>query len=609
MFDSLVLIVILSFLIPFFSVHFVGGVIPSVAIEIIVGLSIGKSGLDIVAAGGPIMEFLSYFGLIYLMFLGGLESDFDFKGLRSSNFLRSPMFIAISIFILTIIFSYIFSLILISVFHSAKNPFYITLIFSTTSVAIVFPTLKARLDIKKAYKQTLTSSALIADFTTLIMITAYAVLKEKQNGVKEIFVMFGIFIFAFILRLFINFAAKKSWVNKTINMLKHKSHIQIGIRGSFAILFAFLFLAEKLGVEIILGSFIAGILISNTTKTESEVMQLKLDAMGYGFFIPFFFIYQGAKSEIPIFTKEGVLFILVVIGGSYIIKLLASLPLKLRFSFKETVAGGFLLSGRLSLIIAASIIGLKLGIIDNQMNSAIILLAAFSCVVSPSLFSIVLKQKSTPKKERIIVVGGGRVGSDISRRLIAKQKPILLIEKNEEKCKNLKAGCMAELICGDAQDMNLWRKVNPTYKDTALLVTNSDDVNLKIADLLQDVFGVYKIFARDNDPQNRQLFKQKSVTPLVYSEQLIRTIENAIENPITFELISGSEKNISERAINRLSGKTIKQSGLSSLIEVILIKRTGEWLYPSDDLALKKGDIVVFIVDKKNLDILNKVEF
>ncbi len=387
-FDSLVLIIMLSFLIPFVSIHIAGGVIPSVALEIIVGLAIGKSGLELVVTNSPIMEFLSTFGLIYLMFLGGLESNFNFKDLKSKDFFHSPTFIAVVIFLLTLLFSYIFSLFLIKQFSIAKNPFYLTLIFSTTSVAIVFPTLKARLDIKKIYKQTLTTAALIADFATLLMVTAFAVLQEKENGIMELAVMFSIFAFAFLLKVLIYFVSEKRWIGKAINMLKHKSHIQIGIRGSFALLFVFLFLAEKLGVEIILGSFIAGILISKMVKTEIDIMQMKLDAMGYGFFIPFFFIYQGAKSDIPIFTKEGSLFVLVVILGSFLIKVLASLPLKLRFSWRDTIAGGFLLSGRLSLIIAASIIGMKLGVIDQQVNSAIMLLAAFSCVVSPSIFSI-----------------------------------------------------------------------------------------------------------------------------------------------------------------------------------------------------------------------------
>ena len=609
MFDSLVLIVVLSFLIPFISIKIMGGVIPSVALEIIVGIAVGTSGLNLIDTNSVVMEFLSTFGLLYLMFLGGLETDFDIQGLKSKYFIRSPSFIAFLTFIFTLILSYLFSVFIISLFHCSGNALYLTLVFSTTSVAIVFPTLKSRQDIKKIYKQTLATSALIADFATLLMIAVFALLEEGKNNVTDIIIMSLIFIFAFLAKKIIHTTMKNRWIVKTVNMLKHKSHIQMGIRGSFAILFIFLFLAEKLGIEIILGSFIAGMIISKVSERESEVLLLKLDAMGYGFFIPFFFIYQGAKSKLPIFSTEGILFFLVIIIGSFAIKILAAAPLKLRFTLKEAIAGGFLLSGRLSLIIAASIIGLKLGIIDNQINSAIILLAAFSCVLSPSFFSLIERKKTVQTSSKIVIIGGGRVGSNIAKRLNEKGKSVILIEKDEKKCKSLKSRCTSAVYCGDALDMQLWEKIKPTFKDTALLVTNSDKINLKVAEILSDEFNVYKLFARDNDPKNRDLFKQKGIVPLIYTEALIKIIENAIENPTTFELISGSKKVISERIINKLSGKSIKQSGLALYIEIILIKRGSNWLYPFDDFLLRKNDILIFIMDKDDCKIIEKIEF
>ncbi len=608
MLDSLALIVILSFFIPFLSVRLLGGLIPSVAIEIIIGIIIGVNGFNLINTNSEVMEFLSMFGLIYLMFLGGLESSFDLKSLKSKDFIHSPVFIGFVVFLLTLALSYAFSVFLISTFHCATSAAYLTLVFSTTSVAIVFPTLKSRSDIKSSYKQALIMSALIADFATLFMITVFSLLMENKNNVADALVMLFIIVFAFMVKAGVKFFTKFKWINKTVSMMKHKPHIQMGIRGSLAVLFIFLLLAEKLGIEIILGSFIAGILISKISRVESEVLSLKLDAMGYGFFIPFFFIYQGAKSRLPIFSGEGVALLLVILIGSFLIKMLSALPFRLRFSTKETIAAGVLLSGRLSLIIAASIIGVKLGIIDKQMNSAIILLAAFSCVISPAAFGLINKKKFQKGASRIIIVGGGKVGSSIAERLAEKQKSVIVIEKDPDECSKLKKRCLAEIYCTDALDIKLWETVKPTGRDKVLLVTDSDETNIKAANILQDNFGVYKIFARDNDPQNRELFKKNGIVPLVYTEALIKTIENAIENPTTFELLSGSDKIISEKTINKLSNSTIKQSGLSSIFEIILIKRDNKWLKPFDDFVLKKGDTLVFVVDKKDESSLNSIE-
>lgn len=608
MLDSLALIVILSFFIPFLSVRLLGGLIPSVAIEIIIGIIIGVNGFNLINTNSEVMEFLSMFGLIYLMFLGGLESSFDLKSLKSKDFIHSPVFIGFVVFLLTLALSYAFSVFLISTFHCATSAAYLTLVFSTTSVAIVFPTLKSRSDIKSSYKQALIMSALIADFATLFMITVFSLLMENKNNVADALVMLFIIVFAFMVKAGVKFFTKFKWINKTVSMMKHKPHIQMGIRGSLAVLFIFLLLAEKLGIEIILGSFIAGILISKISRVESEVLSLKLDAMGYGFFIPFFFIYQGAKSRLPIFSGEGVALLLVILIGSFLIKMLSALPFRLRFSTKETIAAGVLLSGRLSLIIAASIIGVKLEIIDKQMNSAIILLAAFSCVISPAAFGLINKKKFQKGASRIIIVGGGKVGSSIAERLAEKQKSVIVIEKDPDECSKLKKRCLAEIYCTDALDIKLWETVKPTGRDKVLLVTDSDETNIKAANILQDNFGVYKIFARDNDPQNRELFKKNGIVPLIYTEALIKTIENAIENPTTFELLSGSDKIISEKTINKLSNSTIKQSGLSSIFEIILIKRDNKWLKPFDDFVLKKGDTLVFVVDKKDESSLNSIE-
>ncbi len=395
MIDSIALIVILSFLIPVATVKLFKGIIPSVAFEIFTGFVIGKSGLNVVDIDSQILSFLSLFGLAFLMFLGGLESDIDIKKHISKDFLRSPLFIAVLIFVLTLILSWVFSYVLVKLFNCSKSVFYLTLIFSTTSLAIVFPTLKSREDLKLVYKQTLLYSAFIADFLTLIFITIFSMYKEKNKVTSEILLIFLIFGIAIVINRFIKKIPSQSKIVEALQMLRHKSHIQIGIRGSFAILLLFMFLAEKLGIEVILGSFIAGLIISNVDIEESRLLRMKLDAIGYGFFIPIFFIYQGAASSIPM-NFSSLEFLVITVLGGILIKVIASSPLGLRFSFKDTLAGGILLSGRLSLIIAAGIIGLKLGIVDEDINSAIIVLAATTCILTPVLFNMI-KQ---PKKQK-----------------------------------------------------------------------------------------------------------------------------------------------------------------------------------------------------------------
>jgi len=418
--NSLAIIALLSFTIPFISSKFFKGIVPSVALEIAAGLILGRSGLNIISTDAQSLKFLSMLGLIYLMFLSGFETEFKESSIPGKRFFHSTIFLSLLIFFLTLSLSYLFSIFLVKTFHFSTSAVYLALIFSTTSVAIVFPTLKARYDLKKSYRQTLMTCALVADLSTLFLITIFSLLKGNRYDIFDFLMIFILLIATLTINKIIKLLSENRWISRAMHAIKHKSDFQIAVRGSFAVLFVFLYLADKFGIEFIMVSFLAGIIISKTLDAESDILKMKLDAIGYGFFIPFFFIYQGAISVIPSNIQKGIILILTIIIGSFFIKVIAALPLKINFSLKDTMSGGVLLSGRLSLIIAASAIGLKLGIIDQEFNSAIIILAIVSSIVAPSLFNMMKKQISSAASSKIIIVGGGRVGSRVAEMFVEK---------------------------------------------------------------------------------------------------------------------------------------------------------------------------------------------
>ncbi|HDH10370.1 MAG TPA: hypothetical protein ENG97_00785 [Deltaproteobacteria bacterium] len=606
--NSLAIIALMSFIIPFVSAKSFKGMIPSVALEIVAGLILGRSGFHIIRTDIPALEFLSMFGLIYLMFLSGLEVEFKEQSVSAKRFFHSPLFISTLIFVFTLSLSYLFSIFLVETFHFSTSKIYLALIFSTTSVAVVFPTLKSRLDLKKSYRQILMTSALIADLSTLFMITVFSLLKENKYGIVNFLMIFILLIATFTINKIMRFLADNRWINKIIHSIKYKNDIQVAVRGSFAILFVFLYLANKFGIELIMVSFLAGIIISKTTDMESDIIKMKLDAIGYGFFIPFFFIYQGAIAVMPSNIQNIIIIILIIVIGSFFIKIIASLPLKILFSLKDTIAGGILLSGRLSLIIAASLIGLKLGIINEEFNSAIIILAIVSSVISPTLFSIIKKQILSSHSSKIIIVGGGRIGSDVAEMFSKKQKDVVVIEKDKQACQKLEMKNIS-VHCGDGSNVEILDKLKPKKYDKVLLLTNDDRTNIKIAGIFEERYDITQLFARDNEPKNRKLFKENGIVPLVYTEQLLKTVEKAIDSPTVFEFLNESEKAIRQKTIENLHGKTIEEISTKYTFEIILIKRGKKWIYPKNDLLLKQSDIIIFIIDKKDEKEIQKLKF
>ncbi len=607
-FVDISIIVILSFILPIISMKLFRYIIPSVAVEIVAGFLLGKSGLGLIMENN-IMDFVSMFGLVYLMFLAGLEMDVEMiRDLKGVKIVYSPIFLAFFVFFATFIIAYPFSIFIVRQFSHTSDPVYLSFILSTTSVAIVHPLLKSRTDLKRVYKQTVFLSAIVADFTTLFLISIYALFKEEKTSIISFIILFALFVVSLLAGKIIKFFYKYKFSREIFSLLKYHSTVQIGVRAVFALLFTFLLLAELFGVEVILGAFLAGAVVSYISGKETNILRMKLDAIGYGFFIPFFFIYQGASSSFPHMSYENIYLIILIILGGLLIKIIASLPLLLRFNFKDTLSAGVLLSSRLSLIIAASIIGLKLGLISKDLNSSIMLIAVSSCIISPSVFNIMQKRKFSRYPGRIIIVGGGTVGSGIARRFSSKERTVVIVEKNIEKCKKLSEEKIAKVYCFDGMDEAVWGKIMLRESDVALLLTNNDEMNLSIASVIKK-YEIKRIFARDNDPQSRGKFKKEGIMPLIYSEQLLNIIEMAINYTSVFELFSEDKKLIAEGHISRLSGVSIENANFPVLIEIILIKRGKEWIYPHSDTVLKKNDVAIFITNKEDSGIVGKVIF
>jgi Kef-type K+ transport system membrane component KefB len=153
----------------------------------------------------------------------------------------------------------------------------------------------------------------------------------------------------------------------------------------------FVVLSQWIGAEIILGAFLSGAAISLISHRQSRVLEEKLSAIGFGFLIPVFFIYTGANFDLGQLTgsPEDLLLVPVLIVAAYAVKVPPSLLYAHVYGWRSALAAGILLSSRLSLIIAAAAIGVEVGAVSESVAAAVILVAAFTCTLSPILFSAI----------------------------------------------------------------------------------------------------------------------------------------------------------------------------------------------------------------------------
>lgn len=201
---------------------------------------------------------------------------------------------------------------------------------------------------------------------------------ERDYSILYSGILFGLsIILFFVLKLLhlIDFG-------KNINRVTH-----LNVRIVLAVLFLFAVLAELMGIEIIIGAFLAGMLFSLILKNKSGQEQLgdKLDSIGFGFLIPIFFIMIGAKFDITsVFAEETLVILPLFLIIAYVVKVIPALViLKKSFGTRKALSAGFLISSRLSLIIALSEIALKNGVISASTYSTFIIVGIITCLISP----------------------------------------------------------------------------------------------------------------------------------------------------------------------------------------------------------------------------------
>ena len=282
----LLLIVLLAFAVPFLLSRFRR--IPVVVGEILAGIIVGPSILGWVQTGEPTLELLAEIGFAFLMFLSGLEIDFSL--LFRSNSSRpskglSSIWLAVISFLITLGLSLLIGFGLTS-WGYVRDPWMMALILSTTSLGIVVPVLKEKGLITGRFGQSLLVAALIADFLTMFLITIYVAVKSTGLSLNILLIL-TLFIAVLILYQVASRQLKRRNIRQLVNDLAGTTS-QVKVRGAFAIMIAFVVLAELIGAELILGAFLGGALASLLSSHEDEGLRHKLDAIGYGFLYPSF---------------------------------------------------------------------------------------------------------------------------------------------------------------------------------------------------------------------------------------------------------------------------------------------------------------------------------
>jgi Kef-type K+ transport system membrane component KefB len=580
--------------------------IPSVIVEILAGYLAGKYLLtDINPESLRILEFLGLTGFIFLMFLGGLEIDMDQviysfpkkkSGLRDIT--KNPVIIAVLIFLVTLTLSYSGTL-LLSRIVQINNTWYFSLIMVTTSVSIVFPVLKNRGESLTSYGQTLIVSAAVADILSIILFTFTAFI--ISYGFKiEITYLFLLFIFFYLLYRVGNRFRRWPLLKKISFQLSHAVS-QLSIRGSIFLLLVFVVISQYISTEaILLGAFLCGMLLSLFLHKGRSLLVLKLDGLGYGFFIPVFFIMVGVKFE-PATLKEFELtlvpFLAVLFLLLFAIKVIPSLVLTKRYGIRMALSGGFLLSSRLSLIIAASAIGLNLGIISPGINASFIMMAIITCFLGPFLYNLIKPHEKYPMGTTIIV-GGSSKGVLLARRLNMHGKASVIIENNEERYKTISTKGL-QAIFSDGLDPATYARVHMTGANYVIVDTGSAEMNIRICELLRKELNHDRIISLAKKSPVEQQLRKFDVETVDATRVMASTIESLILRPATYHALIESFENFNLEEIPvtnpALDGRKVKDIAFHRDVILVMARSDDNVFIPHGETYLRTGNILYIL--------------
>ena len=600
-FLSLLLITMLAMLVPPLSTRWQRLKIPIVVWEIVAGILIGKSGLNLVKPN-PVLEFLAEFGFVFLMFISGLEVDITslmWPRLPDErrSFWRGPLFLALMSFGLTLAgaFAIAFSLVKIGL---VQQPFIMGLILSTTSLGIVVSVLKERMIIPTAYGQLMMIAAMVADFITLVFLSvAFGILK-KGFALELILFLVLLAIFAIALRMGI-LAAKVPGLRKLVNELSTAT-AQIRVRGAIALMVAWAVLAHALGTEVILGAFLAGMVMSIIVGPDEAVLREKLDVLGFGFFIPIFFISVGSRFDVGVLLGSGKALILLplLIVAAYAVKVIPALVYRVAFSWRESLAAGFLLSSRLSLIIAASAVALELGVISGAVNADIILVTMITCTLSPMLFNRVIPSVPEVQRKGIIIVGFNQMTALLAERLLLEGEEVAVLGCPEDRAKA--PYCRGTVpIFGEPSDKEILESVEANQAAALVAALDDAEANIKVCHMATEYFGIPVVISRADDHAVMEKMKALGVRVIQPALATAIALEGALRFPTTFDMLAdqGDNVEIGEATVRNvhIDGFALRQIRLPGSALVMGIRREGEVIVPHGDTIFRMGDVVMLV--------------
>ena len=602
-FTPLLLVSVLAVAVPFVAWRLTGGLVPAVVGEVLVGIIFGEPLLGIITRDNEWLTFLGLFGFAYLMFLSGLEINLSLLGQSPGRrwyipriALRHPLISGTVLLGLVVAFTFLglHLMSLVDLINSDQIPMLLFILIAT-AVGVIVPVLKDRPDLGRM-GQSLLVGGFLLEFVAIVGVGVVAAL-EREGISWKIFLILAVPA-ALIAMIWLSRAGSGRFpiIPRTMHELAQTSS-QLKIRASLALLVIFVALSQVAGTEMVLGAFVAGLAVTVVSPRHGSSLRGKLEALGYGFFVPIFFIHAGATLDLAaVFDSADSLILvpallLVAFGAKLVPSLMGLVP---AWGLRPGLAGGSLLSANLSIVLAAGAIAADLGVIGEGLHGALLLMALLTTVLAPLMFSTIAGRAPPQDDGHTLIVGGGELAKTLAERLMAAGRRVIVLDRDPNAAARW-GPLGVESVVGDPSDALTLISVRLLQTDVAVIV--DFDHPEQVVDYTRSMRRIHptlRVVTWVSEPDDQ--FEHLDVEAYLLSDVTALALEEAVLRPALHAARSDPDSGLVEVSMlnGDLNGRTLSEIDFEGDVRVLVVMREGE-------PTVAAGDTTLFLHDRITL--------
>ncbi|MDS4069776.1 MAG: cation:proton antiporter [Candidatus Competibacter sp.] len=365
----------------------IGFRVPVAVFEVVLGIVIGPQGLGLVPFEGFIASMFA-FGMAASLFMAGMELDFE-------RIRGRPLSLALGGWILSVGLGLAAAGLLyaLPVVHA---PFMVAFALTTTALGTLLPVLRDSGQIGTPFGRLFLAAGTVGEVGPIV---AISLALSREYGTWQELGLLLAFLAVVFLAAAIGLGVRPPRVLALLDRTM-KSSTQLPVRVALLILAAFFVLSEDFGLENILGAFAAGMVVGLATRGEAGApLREKIDAVCFGWFMPFFFVGMGVKFNLDALARSATTLLLVPVFAALFL-LARGLPVLL---YRHDLARGerlpfalFAAVPSLSLVVVITEIGLRTHVMNPEIAAALVGAGVLAVLLFPTLAGVLLPQRTPP---------------------------------------------------------------------------------------------------------------------------------------------------------------------------------------------------------------------